>query len=678
MTWLKRATRLALLPCLYLLATKTMAAVPEEWKNTPYAHEANNRALGDFLQDFAHTAGLQLQIDGVLQGVVNGKLRADTLTGLMERLALEHRFQWFVHNNTLYISSLAQQTSARLEVADDTVADLKLALTQIGLLDARFGWGELPDIGVVLVSGPKRYIEQIRQFSRKRAEPANKQDVLNFTLQFANAADRQIDYRGEKLSVPGVASLLRGLVDAKSTSPFEVLSPGTSPLSGMTSSLPYSNRLPELPLPPSLAPPGQNAIRVEADVRNNSVLIYDASERRPLYQALIAELDVPRKLVEIDAVILDINRTQLNQLGINWGFQSGRFGSVTGLSGATSTTVSMLQIDRFAADIKALEARGLATVVSNPSIMTLENQPAVIDFNRTQYIQAIGEGVANIMPVTTGTSFQVIPRVIEANGANQIHLIIDIEDGTFADNTGQQSTPDVRKGNVSTQAVIHEKQSLVIGGFHVAEEADNLNKIPVLGNIPWLGKLLFSSTQSTKNRRERLFILTPRLIGDQTNPARYLAQSDQAQLEDALAPLARRNGQHLPQIQRAEIIQTLVSLVTGRVPDRFTAMPMPVRADTLCTPSALMKVDVDRRQWYESTDYNVAVVVVHNQSPKRIRIDERQCSDEQTLAVSVWPTPWLAPGERAEVLIATRPLPPDKHRAASRPSLLPSTQRLAP
>ena len=674
--WIKRARCLALLSCALLLAPGTMAAVPAEWKNTPYAHEANNRALRGFLQDFAHTVGLQLHIDGTLPGVVNGKLRADTLTALMERLALEHRFQWFVHNNTLYISSLSQQTSARLEVAQDTIADLKQALSQIGLLDERFGWGELPEIGVVLVSGPKRYIEQIRQFSRKRAEPVNKQDVLNFTLQFANAADRQIDYRGEKLSIPGIASLLRGLLDVTSSTPFDVLSPGTSPVSDIASSMPYASKPASLALTSGLKPPSQNAIRVEADVRNNSVLIYDVSERRPLYQALIAELDVPRKLVEIDAVILDINRTQLNQLGLNWGFQSGRFGAATGLSGTGSTTVSMFQIDRFAADIKALEARGLATVVSNPSIMTLENQPAVIDFNRTQYIQAIGEGVANIMPVTTGTSFQVIPRVIEANGANQIHLIIDIEDGTFADNTGQQFTPDVRKGNVSTQAVIHEQQSLVIGGFHVAEEADNLNKIPVLGNIPWLGKLLFSSTQSTKNRRERLFILTPRLIGDQTNPARYLAQSDQAQLEGALAPLARRNGRQPPPIQRSEIMQTFVSLVTGRVPERFTAMPMPVHADTLCTPSALMKVDADRRQWYESTDYNVAVVVVHNQSPNRIRIDERQCSDEKTLAVSVWPTPWLAPGERAEVLIATGPSAPN--RAVSRPSLLPTAERLAP
>ncbi len=669
MAWNLRTCWQALLPWAFLLAAEAQAAIPEEWKNTPYAHEANNRALRGFLQDFAHTVGLQLQIDGPLQGVVNGKLRADTLIKLLDRLALEHRFQWFVHNHTLYISTLDQQTSARLEVADDTIADLKQALSQIGLLDERFGWGELPDIGVVLVSGPKRYIEQIRQFSRKRAQPANKQAVLNFPLQFANAADRQIDYRGEKLNIPGIASLLRGLVDAKPSAPFNVLSPRTSPIPGIAANMPYPDMPPLLAQAPELKSSGQNAIRVEADVRNNSVLIYDASERRPLYQALIAELDVSRKLVEIDAVIVDINRTQLNQLGMNWGLQSGRFGAATGVSGSASTTVSTIQIDRFAAQIKALEARGLATVVSNPSIMTLENQPAVIDFNRTHYIQAIGEGVATIQPVTTGTSFQVIPRVIEANGARQIHLIIDIEDGTFANQPGPQSTPDVRKGNVSTQAVIQEQQSLVIGGFHVSEAVDSLDRVPLLGQIPWLGKWLFSSSHNTQNRRERLFILTPRLIGDQTQPARYLPQADQAQLEAALSPLARRAARQ-PVIPRAEIAQVFSQLVRGHVPAHFSAMPMPAPARNLCKTPGSTRVDGDRHQWYESADYNVAVLVMHNRSQHRVRIDERDCSSASTLAVSVWPSPWLAPGERAEVFIATRAPDIDARTTEPRPSLL--------
>ena len=668
----KRASQILLLSYLFVLIPQVMAAVPDEWKKTPYAHEVSNRALRDFLGDFAHTVGLQLQIDGSLQGVVNGKLRANTLPGLLDRLALEHRFQWFVYNNTLYISSLEQQTTARLEVADDTVADLKTALTQMGLLDERFGWGELPDIGVVLVSGPKRYIEQIRQFSRKRSEPANKQNVLSFALQFANATDRQINYRGEKLMVPGIASLLRGLLDAKSSIPFGLESPGAYPLTSLASTL---SAKPSTPAPQTaMTPAGTSNIRVVADVRNNSVLIYDATERRALYQTLITELDMPRKLVEIDAVILDINRTQLKELGVNWGFQNSRFQAGAGnLSGNSPSTVTIARFDRFVADVKALEERGLATVVSNPSIMTLENQPAVIDFSRTQYIKAVGEGVANITPVTTGTSFQVIPRVIEVNGINQIHLIIDIEDGTFANNFEANSTPDVSKGNVSTQAVIGEQQSLVIGGFHVAEEVNSRNQVPWLGSIPLLGKALFSSSQNIKNRRERLFILTPRLIGDQTAPARYLPQSDQDVLEAALSPLAKRKAQQ-PVIKRSDVAQTLAHLATGRVPENFTAMPMPENAGIQCKTPDFLQVDPDRSQWYESTHYNVAVLILRNQSQNRVRIDESECSTDSTLAVSAWPRPWLAPGEQVELFIATRPPDLDQPMAATRPSLLTPTR----
>lgn len=182
-----------------------------EWKNTAYAYEADHKPLREVLEDFAQTFGTQLQIEGLLEGDVNGKIRANTPQSLLDRLGVEHRFQWFLYNNTLFISTLDQQESARLEVSSETISDLKQALTDIGLLDSRFGWGELPEDGVVLVSGPKRYIRQIKQFSSQRRSPDEKQSVLSYPLKFANAADRQVDYRGEKLVVPGVANILRGL-----------------------------------------------------------------------------------------------------------------------------------------------------------------------------------------------------------------------------------------------------------------------------------------------------------------------------------------------------------------------------------------------------------------------------------------------------------------------------------
>lgn len=645
------------------------------------------------LEDFGQTFGTQLQIEGLLEGTVNGKIRANTPQSMLDRLGVEHRFQWYLYNNTLYISTLDQQESARLEVSSETISDLKQALTDIGLLDSRFGWGELPEDGVVLVSGPKSYIQQIKQFSSQRRSADEKQSVLSYPLKFANATDRLVDYRGEKLNVPGVASILRGLLEPRSSSALSGLGqrPAAQP-SPLTPNVPRlgnpllgqmlgANANPaQMDMGATLtprAPVASSRIRVEADVRNNAVLIYDVPERQAMYRELISQLDVARKLVEIDAIILDIERTQLREFGVNWGFQNSRFRGGANVSPGTSSQLSIENRDRFYADIRALEAKGLATMVSNPSVLTLENQPAVIDFNRTQYLTP-GRENATILPVTVGTSFQVVPRVITSRGGHQIHLVVDIEDGNFDETNPNPNNLDVRRGKVSTQAVMAEKRSLVVGGFHVTERSDKQNKVPLLGDIPLLGKVLFSSTERQNNRRERLFILTPRVIGDQTDPSRYLPQADQAELQAALTPLARRVNPHQPVIKRSDITSTLAHLVSGQVPKAFKAAPMPLGLDTLCNTRDLLALNTERSQWYAGPDYNVAVVVLRNQFTRNVRIDEKECSNSQTLAVSVWPRAWLKPGEEAEVFIAMRPVVKDEHLSVPRPSLLSPIQKATP
>ncbi|NWE18471.1 type III secretion system outer membrane ring subunit SctC [Pseudomonas sp. P7548] len=682
------------LPCLLMPVVSTYAAIPAEWKNTAYAYEAQQKPLREVLEDFAQTFGTQLQVEGLLEGNVNGKIRANTPQSLLDRLGVEHRFQWYLYNNTLYISSLDQQESARLEVSSETIADLKKALTDIGLLDSRFGWGELPEDGVVLVSGPRRYIEQIKHFSSQRRSPEEKQSVLSYPLKFANATDRQVEYRGEKHAIPGVASILRGLLEPRATSSLPGL--GQRPPSQPS---PLAPNIPRLNNPligqmvgvnsnpaqfetggtlTPRAPTPSSRIRVEADVRNNAVLIYDLPERQALYRELIAQLDVASKLIEIDAIILDIERTQLREFGVNWGFQNSRFrGLGTNQAPGTTSQLSIENRDRFYADIRALEAKGLATMVSNPSVLTLENQPAVIDFNRTQYLTP-GRENATILPVTVGTSFQVVPRVITSRGGHQVHLAVDIEDGNFDETNPMPGQLDVRRGKVSTQAVMAEKRSLVVGGFHVTESTDKQNKVPLLGDIPLLGKALFSSTERQNNRRERLFIITPRVIGDQSDPSRYLPQADQVDLQAALTPLARRNSPHQPVINRNDIISTLAHLVSGQVPQTFKAAPMPLGLRTLCNTRELLALNENRSQWYAGPEYNVAVVVLRNQFNRNVRIDEKECSNSQTLAVSAWPRAWLKPGEEAEVFIAMRPVVKDEHLSVPRPSLITPAQKAKP
>jgi len=150
------------------------------------------------------------------------------------------------------------------------------------------------------------------------------------------------------------------------------------------------------------------------------------------------------------------------------------------------------------------------------------------------------------------------------------------------------------------------------------------------------------------------------------------------ELQAALKPLARRYAEHQPVIKRSDITSALAHLVTGQVPNAFKAEPMPLGLNTLCSTRDLLALNTERSQWYAGPQFNVAVVVMRNQFKRNVRIDENECSNSQTLAVSVWPRAWLKPGEEAEVFIAMRPVLKDEHIGVSRPSLLTPTRKTAP
>jgi type III secretion protein C len=679
-----------------LWATPTFAVVPEQWRDTPYAYDAKNAPLSQVLKDFAESFGVKLEMEDI-SGTVNGRMRSESPEAFLDRLALEHQFQWFVYNNSLYISPLDQQQSKRIEVDEKSVDDLSQALTDVGLLDPRFGWGALPEQGVVLVRGPRRYVELIEDFSKKQQSRDEKQEVIYLPLRYANAADRPIKYRGESLKVDGVATLLRNLLERRSSMggglTSDALRTGTLPLAGMggmsTGFGADASNFPQL-FDDSVASNfsgknyvaptederrstrSRNHIRVEADVRNNAVLIYDDPERRSIYKDLVEELDKPRNVIEIDAIIVDVDRNSMDELSSNWGLSAGNFsGGASIAENGRSSTMYVQDRDKFFLGLRALEGKGSATIIGNPSVLTLENQPAVIDFSQTEILEAIGERVANFQPLTAGTSLQVIPRSITASGAKDqmIQMVVDIEDGQIQESNIRAEQPSVRRGNVSTQAVIAEKASLVVGGFHVYENNERRKKVPYLSAIPIIGKLLFTASERSESNRERLFILTPRLIGDQVNPMRYVDYANPNHVQDRLDKIKkRREGTERP--NRTVVTKALSEMIQGTLPAGFTAAAIPLRPETLCDGNPDLQLDPRRAQWYAGdAGFGVAVALVRNPTDKPQRVDEASCGGRYAVGVSVWPSAWVPSGGEAEVFIALRP-PKVNSGAPQRRSLL--------
>lgn len=646
---------------LFALSISSVSAItPDGWKKGAYAYSADNTPLSIILEDFANSFGVEINLGTLDDTNVTGKLRADSPEAFLNRLALEHRFQWFVYNNTLYVSPQSAQRSERLEISPDAAPDIKEALSGVGLLEPRFGWGELPDEGVVLVTGPPEYVRQITEFAKKNeSQPDSKpKDMMSFPLRYASVSDRRIKYRDQELLVPGVATMLNELLGQGNSSSVD----GTTSSQGANDNADAALRQQSKNILQNMILRGTSHVgenrprvvseldgKVSADVRNNALLVRDDPKHRAAYQGLINLIDVPRKLVEIDAVIVDIDRDQMKRLSSNLGGQFGNITTATNLLEGTST-LFVSDFQRFFASIEAMEGEGTASVIANPSILTLENQPAVIDFSDTAFIRVIGERVAEIQPITAGTSLRVTPRAINNGHSSAVQLIVDIEDGRLVKNSDGEAES-TSNGVISTQALVEAKRSLVMGGFHTRESGDHERRIPLLGSIPWLGKL-FSSTRHEASQRERLFIITPHLIGDQVDPSRYIAADSREQLNNSIREVNRR---HKYSDMKPMVEDAMHDLAQNRVPTGMTSGGNGLTLSTLCNIPWVFRSDLNRHQWFGNKSVQITVGTITNSSNQIQRFDEAACRSDRTLAVASWPHSSLRPGESAEVYVAYEP-----------------------
>jgi type III secretion protein C len=119
----------------------------------------------------------------------------------------------------------------------------------------------------------------------------------------------------------------------------------------------------------------------------------------------------------------------------------------------------------------------------------------------------------DLFDVTAGVVLRVTPHIIKEDDTRQIKLAIQIEDGSFPDMDDEvvDNIPIVQNSIINTQAVVGEKESLLIGGYLRDEKSTRNRQIPCLGDIPLLGWLFKSKTDNDKNS-ERLFMITPTIV----------------------------------------------------------------------------------------------------------------------------------------------------------------------
>ncbi len=261
---------------------------------------------------------------------------------------------------------------------------------------------------------------------------------------------------------------------------------------------------------------------VQVVERTNSLLIQETREKLDAILDLVEKIDIPVKQVQIEARIVTADTSFEKNIGVKWSGSKGQDGdknkidnmfvdlSTAGSSGFTwgfvtdNTTLSL--------ELSALEADGGGEVISQPKIVTSDKQKATIK-NGTEipYQEASSSGATSTSFKEAVLSLEVTPQITPDG-----RVIMDIKvtnDSVKSTGGDASSVPSIDKNEVQTKVLVNDGETLVIGGIFNNIQTQGKSKVPLLGDLPGVGKL-FSRTTKSNIKKEVLIFITPKIISD--------------------------------------------------------------------------------------------------------------------------------------------------------------------
>ena len=257
---------------------------------------------------------------------------------------------------------------------------------------------------------------------------------------------------------------------------------------------------------------------------------YKSSDMRPLAQLLdllANKIDVPASQVAIEALVIEINRDNLNELGVDFSaagsgvtadFPPPQGGSISPFTVVLDRTL-LGSGANFRANIDALVSKKLATIKSKPSALVLDGRQTRIQVGQQiPIVKTITDQVAktkSVDYVPVGIVLNVRPRISEDGSSVTIQvetIISETEERIGATGGGDvESAPIINNRKVQSFVRVANNTPFIIGGLINEKSSDNEGGVPLLGQLPLI-KNLFSVSGSKKVRREVIVVITPHII----------------------------------------------------------------------------------------------------------------------------------------------------------------------
>ena len=290
--------------------------------------------------------------------------------------------------------------------------------------------------------------------------------------------------------------------------------------------------------------------QTETDPINELLLFYDSAD--PVSAGEIRKIvnqyiDLPARKIMIEAMVLEISSASLEELGVEWDFNSGKEGVSGGnfvnqkLDGANDSLIlgkikypsaGSAQLDatltnvfnEFNIRLQALVEEGSAQILSRPSVLTLDNRMAYINVSEkipianTKFVKDYVSAV-DFRDVSAGIELAVRPRI--SRGGDEVSLQINASvsarvPGKDTNVLGKDeillaSAPTLSIREVKTYARIANDTPFIVGGLIAKDSEQTTQKVPFIGDIPFLGKL-FQSKNETGQKREVIIVITPSVL----------------------------------------------------------------------------------------------------------------------------------------------------------------------
>ncbi|AUH51341.1 EscC/YscC/HrcC family type III secretion system outer membrane ring protein [Chromobacterium sp. ATCC 53434] len=485
---------------------------------------------------------------------ISGQFDLSNPQAMLEKMAQQLGLIWYHDGQAIYVYDAGETRSAVLSLRNVTLQAFNDFLRKSGLYDKRYPLRGDARRGTFYVSGPPVFVDLVSNAAAMMDKQSDgldlgRQKIGVIRLGNTFVSDRSYELRDQKIVIPGMATVIEKLLEGEQKPLQKVAGapperrgdipamPDFSPGEAKTS--PYQARL---SLPEALKQDGAAGdIRVIAYPDTNSLLVKGSAEQVRFIENLAQALDVAKRHVELSLWIIDLQKEDLDQLGVSWS-GSVTVGNKIGVALNQAGSLSTLDGTRFLASVMALSRKDKANVVSRPVVLTQENVPAIFDNNRTFYAKLVGERSVDLQHVTYGTLVSVLPR-FAADG--QIEMSLNIEDGRetrapdYKEDNKDAGLPEVGRTRISTVARVPQGKSLLIGGYTRDASDRSQAKVPLLGDLPLVGGL-FRYHRDSQSNTVRVFLIQPREIDEPLTP----------DASDLAADLARRGGIETDSLQQ--------------------------------------------------------------------------------------------------------------------------------